>query len=67
MYYENVPQTIANMQKQNNDSLHAMAQRAGIAYSTIHSWRKGTASPTVDKFNAFLISNGFRMRVLTKV
>lgn len=67
MHYNNVPQTIANMQTWNNTSLHAMAQRSGIAYSTVHAWSKGTATPTVDKFNQFLNSNGYRFRVVTKL
>lgn len=64
MLYDDVPKTIEKMCKYTGDSLHAMALRAGISYATAHSWKKGTSSPNIEKFNDFLSANGFAFKVV---
>ena len=66
MIYTNVPEVIKEMISYSDSTLHALSIKAGVSYSTAHSWSTGKASPNVEKFNQFLNINGFEIKIVSK-
>lgn len=66
MLYNTVPETIEKMLTYTGENLHVMALRAEVSYATAHSWKTGKASPNINKFNEFMESNGFALKVVKR-